>query len=153
MLRLAAKAVVPAPVFAPVLALALAGCSGEADGNRVTAGDARPFDGIAADETFHFSGTEPFWGGQVVGETLTYTVPDDIEGQQITVKRFAGLNGLGFSGELGGQNFDMAVTQGDCSDGMSDRTYPFTVTLRLGDGVRNGCGYTGTQPFTGTGSP
>ncbi len=34
----------------------------------------------------------------------------------------------------------MTVTPLACSDGMSDRSYPFTVTLKLGEDLRNGCG-------------
>lgn len=135
------------------LGVALAGCSGQVDDGRVTVDDAAPYDGITADETFYFGGTEPFWGGEVTGEALTYTTPENIDGTAVTVKRFAGMNGLGFSGELAGESFDMAVTPGDCSDGMSDRTYPFTVTLRLGEEVRNGCGHTDATPFTGPQNP
>ena len=132
--------------------LSLAGCTGS-DSSNVTAEDAEVYDGITVDEVLYFGGTEPFWGGQVSGERLTYTTPEDQDGQAIMVKRFAGLGGLSFSGEMGGEGFDMAVTPGECSDGMSDRTYPFTITLRLGEDVRNGCGHTDAQPFTGAPNP
>ena len=46
--------------------------------------------------------------------------------------RFAGRGGLSYSGTIDGRSFDMAVTPAECSDGMSDRTYPFVVTLRIG---------------------
>jgi uncharacterized membrane protein len=36
---------------------------------------------------------------------------------------------------------------------MSDRTYPFTVTLQVRGEQRNGCAYTGRQPFTGSEHP
>ena len=130
-----------------------AGCTGHADDNRITAEEAQPYDGIAAGENFYFGGTEPFWGGEIRGEMLTYSTPENIEGTQITAKRFSGMNGLGFSGKLGSQSFDMAVTEGECSDGMSDRTYPFTVTLKLGDEIRNGCGHSDSNPFSGPESP
>ena len=144
-----------------ILALAamsfpLAACNG-ADPANITADEAEVFDGIAADETLYFGGTEPFWGGEVAGTRLTYTTPEDPEGQTITVKRFAGLGGMSFSGEMDVAGnvaaFDMAVTPGDCSDGMSDRTYPFSITLQLGDELRNGCGHTDAQPFAGAPNP
>ena len=135
------------------LSTLLAGCSGRVDDNRITADEARPYDGIAADETFYFGGTEPFWGGEINGELLTYSTPEDIEGKQITAKRFSGMNGLGFSGNLDGKSFDMAVTEGECSDGMSDRNYPFTVTLKLDDEIRNGCGHSDSNPFAGPKNP
>ena len=47
----------------------------------------------------------------------------------------------------------MTVTPLSCSDGMSDRTYPFTVTLEIGEETRNGCGWTDRQPFEGPANP
>jgi uncharacterized membrane protein len=35
---------------------------------------------------------------------------------------------------------------------MSDRSYPFTATLTIGDELRNGCAYTDIQMFTGEGA-
>ncbi|HKX77725.1 MAG TPA: hypothetical protein VJM34_04315 [Novosphingobium sp.] len=114
--------------------------------------DTRPFAGIAANQTVHFTGTEPFWGGTVTGATLTYSTPEN-SGTGISVQRFAGRGGLSFSGTLGGKALDMMVTEGACNDGMSDRGYPFTVTLRLGTETRNGCGWTQARPFTGPKNP
>ena len=131
--------------------LALAACAPDSatDGDRA----APTFDGIAADETVNFTGTEPFWGGEVRGDTLTYSTPEDIEGTQIAVSRFAGLGGVSWSGELDGQPFDLSLTEGECSDGMSDRTYPYTVTLKIGDDTREGCAWTDAQPFEGPEAP
>lgn len=111
------------------------------------------FDGIAASETVRFTGTEPFWGGSVSRERLTYETPENIEGSTIAVRRFTGQGGLGYSGTLDGRSFDMTITPGECSDGMSDRTYPFTVTLRIGEDTRFGCAWTDTQPFDGPDRP
>ena len=47
----------------------------------------------------------------------------------------------------------MTVTPGACSDGMSDRTYPYTVTLKIGDDTREGCAWTDAQPFEGPEAP
>ena len=60
---------------------------------------------------------------------------------------------MSFSGELDGAPFEMMVTALECSDGMSDRTYPFTVTLEVGEETRNGCGWTETKPFEGSQHP
>ncbi len=111
------------------------------------------FDAIAPGETIRFGGNEPFWGGDVTGESLTYTTPDNIDGAVIVVERFAGNNGLGFSGMLDGRSFDMTITLGDCDDTMSDRTYPYAVTLMIGDEQRHGCAWTDRQPFTGPENP
>jgi uncharacterized membrane protein len=111
------------------------------------------YDGIGPDETLRFTGTEPFWGGEVTGRTLRYSTPEDQDGTDIAVERFAGRGGLSFSGELNGAPFEMMVTPLECSDGMSDRTYPFTVTLEIGEETRNGCGWTEAKPFDGPEHP
>lgn len=115
--------------------------------------DTAPYSGIARDETVHFTGTEPFWGGEASGGTLTYSTPENIDGTTIRVERFAGRGGLSLSGQLDGAPFDMAITPGACSDGMSDRTYPFTVTLQVRGEQRNGCAWTERQSFTGPEHP
>lgn len=137
-----------------VLALSLAACqSGAEDANVPGGSSTDPFGGIAADDVIHLIGNEPFWGGDVTGETLEWTSPEDPDGITIAVERFAGRNGLSYSGELKGRDFVMAVTPGECSDTMSDRTYPYTVTLEWGDESRNGCAWTDSQPFTGPQMP
>lgn len=142
-------------LLAAALALPLAACQAGSEGPNGTTRDApgEAFSAIGPDETVRFTGTEPFWGGQVSGGTLTYSTPENIDGTMITVERFAGNNGLGYSGTLEGQAFDMAITPGECSDGMSDRTYPFTVTLQIGEDQRNGCAWTERTPFTGPEHP
>lgn len=125
--------------------LLLAACQSPAD----PADRAPVFDGIAADETVYFTGNEPFWGGESGAGQLTYTTPENIEGSTFPVTRFAGNSGIGISGELDGQPFDMTVTQGNCSDTMSDTDYPFTATLRIGEEQRQGCAWTNRQPRTG----
>lgn len=112
-----------------------------------------PYSEIAEDEVLHFTGTEPFWGGEVSGKTLTYTTPENQDGEVIAVERFAGRGGISFSGLLDGADFDMTVTPLECSDGMSDRTYPFTVTLEIGEDERNGCAWSERHPFEGPQNP
>lgn len=114
---------------------------------------ANNFTAIASEETLRFSGTEPFWGGSVTGSTLTWTTPDKPDGTTIKVDRFSGNNGLGFSGTLDAAAFNMAVTHAPCSDGMSDRVYPFTVTVEISEAPHNGCGWTEKTPFTGPKAP
>ena len=155
------------------LAVALTGCEGQPGSNEAASGevasdeavaapstsgpgdteDTRPYAGIGEREVLRFTGTEPFWGGQVTAGTLTYSTPENIDGTEIPVERFAGRNGLSFSGTLEGAAFVMAVTPGECSDGMSDRTYPFTVTLEVGTEQRQGCAWTEAQSFTGSEHP
>ena len=141
-------------VMPAILLLMLSACQSGADGTLPgDRSDTQPFGEIAMDETLHFSGAEPFWGGDVTGERLTYKTPDDGDGQTITVSRFAGRGGLSYSGALEGAGFTMAVTTGKCSDGMSDRIYPYVVTLQLGDAMRTGCAWSDKHPFEGPEAP
>lgn len=106
------------------------------------------FDAIAAGDTVRFTGTEPFWGGEVAQGMARYATPDVPDGTRFAVERFAGLNGLSFSGKVEGTGFDLMVTPGACSDGMSDRRYPFTATLRIGTETREGCAWTDKKPHS-----
>ena len=117
-----------------------------------TGGEA-PFAAISPDETIRLIGTEPFWGGTIRNGDMVYSTPENQAGETIRVLRFAGNNGLGFSGTRKEGPVDVAVTPGRCSDGMSDRSYPFTVTLKLGDEQRSGCAWTDRTPFSGPQNP
>jgi len=159
----------PLPPLAAACALLLAACQSGADDApagepsptpSASAGAApgdtsetAPFSAIAADEVLRFTGTEPFWGGEVTGKTLTYSTPENQDGTVIAVERFAGRGGIAFSGLLDGAEFEMMVTPLECSDGMSDRTYPFTATLEIGEDKRNGCAWSEQHPYQGPEQP
>lgn len=128
---------------------ALAGCAS----NDQISNDTQPFDGIAESETVTLLGTEPFWDFTITGTNATFKSPEDLGGTVFAVSRFAGNNGLGYSGELNGEPVQIAITPGACSDGMSDRDYPYTATINWGDRTLTGCGYTDSQPFTGDEAP
>ena len=139
-----------------VIALFLAACQPGGGGGATLPGDANDnagFAEIATMATIHFVGTEPFWGGEATGERLTYSTPDDPQGTSIAIERFTGRGGLSLSGKLQDERFDLAVTAGTCSDGMSDRTYPYVATLKFGGETRNGCAWTDRHGFTGPENP
>jgi uncharacterized membrane protein len=130
----------------------LAACSGHADGEALAPGDmedTQPFFAIAEDDVIRFAGTEPFWGGEIAQGMLTWTTPENIDGDTIAITRFAGRGGVSFSGQLQGQQMDMAITPAPCSDGMSERTYPFVATVAVGDQQLIGCAWTAKQSYTG----
>lgn len=128
----------------------LAACS---PATHETPGEVPAFDGIADSETITALGTEPFWSARVEGNSLTWSTPENSAGTRIAVTRFAGNGGLGISGTMDGAPLQMAVTPGSCSDQMSDRRYPFTVTLTIGNAQFSGCAYTDKQPFEGEENP
>jgi len=115
--------------------------------------EGRPFGAVAPQEAVTMLGTEPFWNLAVTGEEGVWTTPDNQPGTRFALKRFAGNGGLGFSGELGGKPFTATLTPGQCSDGMSDRRFPYVATIALGGETLTGCGYTDSQPYTGPEAP
>lgn len=129
-------------------AAVLASC-GRAGENRQTPA----FDAIAQSETIRVVGTEPFWNAVIKEGELTYSTPEELDGKSTFVTRFAGNSGLAFHGTLAAQPLDLVITRGNCSDGMSDRTYPFTATLQLGEEQREGCAWSDNHPFTGDPAP
>lgn len=133
------------------MTIALAAC--QSGSTEPMSGPTDAFDAISSDETVFLTGAEPFWGVEIAGNEARYTTPENIDGVSFAVDRFAGNNGLGFTGTIEGVSFDLTVTPGECSDGMSDRTYPYTATLLIGGETRNGCAYTDRQPFTGQENP
>lgn len=132
----------------PFMVLAVAACHSASEQIPGDAADRRPFNEIAADETVHFLGTEPFWGGHVRADSLTYTTPENPTGERVPATRFAGRGGTSFSGTLAAGDFTLAVSPGACSDGMSDARYPFIATMQIGPETRKGCAWTERQPRT-----
>jgi uncharacterized membrane protein len=109
---------------------------------------AQPAGLVAESDTLHFTGTEPFWGGEVSGTSLTYSTPDNQQGTTIAVTRSATPDSVAFNGKLDGMPFALGVARGECSDGMSNRSYPFTATLEIGGELRQGCAWSQSHPFT-----
>ncbi|MEM7781185.1 MAG: hypothetical protein AAF697_12415 [Pseudomonadota bacterium] len=138
----------------PAFLLAVAACSSQP--GEITQ-DSEPFSDIAKDTSISALGTEPFWSLEIAptagGYDAIYSTPDNLDGSTALVTRFAGNNGLSFSGELEGQALLLAITPGACSDGMSDREFPYTATLALGDTTLAGCAYTSDEGFTGAEEP
>jgi uncharacterized membrane protein len=137
------------PAFAALL-LCLAACTASDD---AIDPEGKTFDAVAPDEVVILTGTKPFWSVRIADGAATWTTPDTPGGTTFAVSRFAGNNGLGFSGTLEGEAFTAALTPGKCSDEMNDRRYPYVATIALGGETLSGCGYTNMQPFTGKGAP
>lgn len=134
-----------------LLAVTLAACTpAQTDGIDP---EGQAFDAVGPDETITLVGTEPFWSLTVEGDSATWTTPENQPGTQIAVTRFSGNGGLGLSGTLDGKSLTATLTPGTCSDGMSDRAFPFVATIALGGETLKGCGYTTSQPFTGPAAP
>lgn len=141
-----------------VLLLPLAGClqggAGQASGSApAQSSAAAPSPPVADEDVLHFVGTEPFWGGEVQGTRLTYSTPDNQAETSIIVARSAAADSVAFRGMLGGKSFALAIAKPHCSDGMSDRSYPFTATLEIDGEVRHGCAWSDAHPAVGPDKP
>ena len=89
---------------------------------------------------FRAFGTEPFWGVNVEGTRLTYTTPENQAGVVMEGTRKTLADGVEISGQHDGKPFVLTVSNGTCSDGMSDNTYSMVSTFRYGDIDYKGCG-------------
>lgn len=86
-------------------------------------------------------GTEPFWSIEITPDALVYTRVDQPEQRapnrgvtvQGTVATFTTTTSLN-------QPLNVSLIATECSDGMSDRTYPLTARVEIGDQTLNGCG-------------
>ncbi|MBA3677533.1 MAG: hypothetical protein H0W74_09050 [Sphingosinicella sp.] len=86
-------------------------------------------------------GTEPFWGAQIEGRCVTYSHPEDQDGTRVWTRFTPAPNGGGtWSGSLGGRHFELIVrSEPGCSDGMSDRRYPYAAEVAVNGERRRGC--------------
>ena len=88
---------------------------------------------------FRATGTEPFWSIAVTKTQLTYTTPENQAGVTVPVIRQDGAENALFTATIAGQPLQLLITPGACSDGMSDKTYPWTVEKTLGEDSVDGC--------------
>ena len=95
---------------------------------------------VAPLRIFRAFGTEPFWGVNVEDTRLTYTTPENQAGVVMEGTRKTLADGVEISGQHDGKPFVLTVSNGTCSDGMSDNTYSMVSTFRYGDIDYKGCG-------------
>ena len=85
-------------------------------------------------------GTEPFWGARIEGRCVTYSTPEDQAGTRIWTRYNPGPDGGVWVGTFKGKPFKLITRlRPDCSDGMSDRTYPQEAMLTVAGEERRGC--------------
>lgn len=106
----------PAPAAAPVLA------------------------GIDLTRPLRALGTEPFWAVELTGSELVYSGVDRPEqrapqGQPV----IQGTMAIWEATTTTGTPLSITLTATECSDGMSDRTYPLTAMVKVGEETLTGC--------------
>ena len=115
---------------------------GSCDGKDATGDDRRtqPFSGIEPGAIIEVEGIDPAWRGRLDGDSLMLTL-DGTE-TDATVERFAGNNGLGFTGRMGNGALVLTITPGTCRVRSGDAVEQYTATLQTGDETRFGCART-----------
>lgn len=131
--------------LALVLALPLLfACSGEASAPEATAPSEATepvmLAGVDLNQPVRAVGTEPFWGLDITVDALTYSGVDRTEqtapnpGPQVQ-----GTTAVYAAETAKGTTLTVTLIATECSDGMSDRMYPLTARIEIGDETLNGC--------------
>lgn len=92
---------------------------------------------------FRGIGNEPGWLVEIgAGATPALHAELDYGERKIDLAQAQPLNGAtGYSGTAGdGVEVQLQLQREDCSDGMSDETYPVSAKLSVGDKTYAGCG-------------
>lgn len=84
-------------------------------------------------------GTEPFWSLDIDGNRIAYSSADAPAPISAELVRREIAGELSLAGTLSGAALTATVRRESCSDGMSDRTYPYAVDLRWGARTLKGC--------------
>ena len=88
-----------------------------------------------AEDRYRAIGTEPFWAVTVKGSMAALERPDKAP-IRYTVSRHDDKRAIRYLGN----GFSMTVTEGPCSDGMSDAVWSDHVAVAFGEGTLKGCG-------------
>lgn len=91
---------------------------------------------------FALIGTEPFWRLDVKGTTLVLTRPDAAPLTAAGAVLAASSGKATWTAEAATPPVVATLESGTCSDGMSDRVYPYKAEVKVGDLVLKGCGIT-----------
>ena len=131
------------PLSAVASVLLLAACNGSNDEPDEAPAPPEPapvLAGVVLTEPVRVVGTEPFWTIDLTGEELVYSGVDRPEQRapqpkasvQGTVARLEATTSAGAPLQI-----TLAATE--CSDGMSDRIYPLTAIVKVGEETLKGC--------------
>ncbi|MDB5421498.1 MAG: hypothetical protein JWR59_1445 [Brevundimonas sp.] len=95
--------------------------------------------GVDLAEPVSVLGTEPFWGLKITPTSITYTSPEGPPLSGANPGPVVQGTTAAYRTTLDGQPLELTLIATECSDGMSDRTYPLTAIVKLGQTRLNGC--------------
>ena len=85
-------------------------------------------------------GTEPFWSVELTGTEMVYTTPEPLEQRAPQPRAVVqGTTAVFEAKTAAGTALSVTLVATECSDGMSDRTYPLTAMVKIGETSLNGC--------------
>lgn len=89
---------------------------------------------------FRLVGNEPFWAVHIDSTIIRYTTPDDTSGTRFPpVKPLQLGDTLRWTSSSPQTIIEAWVVPESCSDGMSDRTWPYRASVQVGDRKLQGC--------------
>lgn len=88
---------------------------------------------------YALNGTEPFWGGTLTGTNLVYTTPENHAGDAVSTSAVMEIVREVCSGSLGRQAVIGTLTNGACSDGMSEHEFTYMAVMQVAGETRKGC--------------
>lgn len=140
--------------FAAPLALIVAACSqGTTEKTEAPADAPAPasLGGVDLNQPLRALGTEPFWSVDITKDAMVYTGVDG-QAQRAGDPRpvVQGTTAVYTGATDDGTAMVVTLIATECSDGMSDRIYPLTAKVELGEVSLNGCAaspaYLNSQP-------
>lgn len=96
--------------------------------------------GVDLGQPIRALGTEPFWGVDIGADGIVYEGVD--RPREVAPRGEVELMGTMavFSGQTDkGRTVKVTLIDTDCSDGMSDRLYPLTARVEIGEETLQGC--------------
>lgn len=85
-------------------------------------------------------GTEPFWSVELTGTQMVYAAPEPPELRAPQPRPVVQGTTATFEGKAAdGGTFSVMLAATECSDGMSDRTYPLSAIVTLDGRTLTGC--------------
>lgn len=96
--------------------------------------------GVDLGQPLRALGTEPFWGVEITPENLAYSGVDVTEVRAANPgPTIQGTTAVYAAAGADGTALVVTLIATECSDGMSDRVYPLTARVEVGQQTLNGC--------------
>lgn len=131
------------PTFVALAVLVLGACSAEPETPAGPAPEPEPaptLAGVDLSRPVRLLGTEPFWGIDLTGTEVVYSGADRPEQRGPQPKpTIQGTVATLETTTTTGTPIAVTLTATECSDGMSDRTYPLTALVEVGGETLMGC--------------